>query len=236
MRQLCKTKQLEHLIPIYYITTCGRVISKYKNKFKILKHRINKHGYCQICLSTTTGKKQFLIHRLVALTYIENICNKPQVNHIDEVKTHNYVQNLEWTTPKENTNHGTGIYRCSIKRCKPVIQYDKKGNKLARFFSTVEASKLLNIPKDCISAVCRGDKKSIYGFVFRYDGDAFEKYEVKKDSTTSVIKMDKNGIILKIYDSIIEACLENNVKSSNIIACCKGTQKTAKGFMWSYNK
>ena len=69
---------------------------------------LTETGYLRVGLSIGKGKtKHEKIHRLVARTYIPNPENKPQVNHINEIRTDNNVSNLEWVTAKENNNHGT---------------------------------------------------------------------------------------------------------------------------------
>lgn len=77
------------------------------NTNKIYKQWINKKGYCQVCVSIggRNKKKVFKIHKAVAETFIPNLENKPQVNHIDGNKTNNNVKNLEWVTSQENICH-----------------------------------------------------------------------------------------------------------------------------------
>lgn len=83
-------------------------------KGKMLTTFIDKHGYETLFIKNYGSK---LIHRLVAETFIPNIENKPQVNHIDGNKLNNNVSNLEWCTAKENINHGwkTGLYKSKPK-------------------------------------------------------------------------------------------------------------------------
>lgn len=99
---------------LYAITSCGRVWSYTSKKFISITK--NTFGYPQVLLWKNNKCKSFRVHRLVATTYIPNPENLPQVNHKDEVKTHNWINNLEWCSAKYNTNYGTAIARRTEKR------------------------------------------------------------------------------------------------------------------------
>ena len=88
---------------IYQVSNLGKIKSLYKNR--ILINSLNKSGYYQVQLFKNKQYKQFLVHRLVAQAFIPNPDNKPQVNHINAVKTDNFINNLEWCTPRENMDH-----------------------------------------------------------------------------------------------------------------------------------
>ena len=71
----------------------------------ILKQQLNQKGYKVVSISLFGIKKTLIVSRLIAKAFILNPNNLPQVNHIDEVKTNNFIDNLEWTTNRKNINH-----------------------------------------------------------------------------------------------------------------------------------
>lgn len=91
---------------LYAVSTDGRVYSYRKKRY--MKPQVERDGYLFVYLADKDKNyKIHKVHRLVAMTYIPNPENKPQVNHKDECVTNNDVSNLEWVTPKENSNWGT---------------------------------------------------------------------------------------------------------------------------------
>lgn len=79
--------------------------SLYTYSAKNLNPFITPKGYCRIILNKNGEKFRLLIHRIVALTFLENSENKSQVNHINGIKNDNRVENLEWCTNIENIKH-----------------------------------------------------------------------------------------------------------------------------------
>lgn len=100
----------------YQISNRGRVKSlnyRHTRKERILQQRLNRYGYCQARLYKNGKHYTFVVHRLVAIAFIANPNEKPQVNHLDECKINNCAENLEWATAKENLNYGTRNERAS---------------------------------------------------------------------------------------------------------------------------
>ena len=110
---------------LYQVSNLGRVKSlardtklkqytKHTDAF-IMRQDLNKRGYLYIRLTKDGKSKAFRVHRLVAEAFIDNPSNLPQVNHIDFNRTNNNVNNLEWVTPQDNTNHSIDHIRESIR-------------------------------------------------------------------------------------------------------------------------
>ena len=136
----------------YLVSNLGRVKSLKFGKEKILKQS-NSMGYLRITLKKRDGKQKTpKVHRLVALAFIPNPNNKPQVNHKDGNKYNNHIDNLEWSTCQENVQHGweNGLYettrKCVIQiRSKPVIDRITQ----CQYPSLIEACRHLNLNYSC---------------------------------------------------------------------------------------
>lgn len=141
---------------------------------KILKPTVNKNGYMFICLYKNGVKKRCQVHRLVAEAFYGEIPKGMQVNHINEIKSDNRLENLNLMTPKENTNWGTAIQRrieklINGKKSKSVLQIDKNTNKvIAEFPSIREVERQLGISNSHISKCCLGKQKQSYGFIWKF--------------------------------------------------------------------
>lgn len=169
----------------YEVSDCGRVKSYCRKKPIILKPIQDSHGYLRVPLCKNGKEKRFFVHRLVAIAFIENPDNKPQVNHINEIKTDNRVSNLEWVTRIENMNHGFGAIARKEKVAKlcrelgkrtyaqanekhrmKIVQKDKAGNVIEVFSSQVAAAEKLGLQRSCISQCINGKRKTAGGFIF----------------------------------------------------------------------
>lgn len=162
---------------LYMASNLGRIKSLPKNHHStlILKNKKTKDGYYETSLSKN-GKAKFIrTHRLIAFTFIPNIENKPQINHIDGNKLNNNVNNLEWCTVQENKEHAirTGLQNFNGKnnpKAKSVLQYDLKGNFIKRYDTLREAMKETNVLESKISLVCNKHRKNAGGFIWKFEG------------------------------------------------------------------
>jgi len=172
-----KIKNIDGFDGMYQVSECGKVYSNWHSKTIEMKQLITNKGYLKVNLYNNGIIKTYVVHRLVAMKFILNPQNKPQVNHIDGNKQNNNVSNLEWATAKENTKHA---YDTGLK-----IQ--KKGSE----------SKL----------------------------------------SKSVIQLDLQNNVIKIWDCMMDVQRELGFNLAHIVGCCKLKvgRKTAYGFKWRYN-
>ena len=157
------------------VKSCKRIIQHgLGNADRVIESRIIKpyddnHGYHLVSLSKDGKVKKHKVHRLVAKAFIPNPKNKPTVNHKNEIRTDNHVDNLEWATYKENNNHGSHNERVSKTLSKPIEQLDKNDNKISIFESAREASAatgihIMNI-KSCLN---HSNRTFAGGYKWRY--------------------------------------------------------------------
>ena len=150
-------KDIKNYEGLYAVTEDGRVWSYRNNKW--LKP-LDSRGYVHVQLSKNGNRVNYLVHRLVAEAYLPNPNNLPHVNHKDEKKLNNSVDNLEWCTEAYNNSYGTHLARLR----KPVhcIELDKT------FSSLYEAAKAVNIAYCGISNCLSGRRQTAGGYHWRY--------------------------------------------------------------------
>lgn len=153
----------------YQISNLGNVKSlnyKRSGKQKLLITQKNGRGYLHVGLPKNKKCKSFVVHRLVALSFIPNPLNLICVNHINGIKTDNRIANLEWVTYKENTQHAfrTGLSKSSdkakLKRIE-AVQINVIDLKTGIIYASItEASKTINITRQYLSQMLNGKRKN----------------------------------------------------------------------------
>ena len=140
----------------YKISSYGKVKSLKHKDEKLLKPSYDKDGYKQVILCNNGKGKKWFIHRLVAIHFLPNPNNLPQVNHKDEDKANNVVENLEWCTCKYNINYGTAKNKKAKSQGRQVLCITTG----EIFYSVREAGRHYSISKSHISECCKGKAKS----------------------------------------------------------------------------
>ena len=169
--------------PKYFISNTGEVMSKmncyqYKCSKYILKQRTDKKGYKFVNLYKEKHMYSVKVHRLVAEAFIPNPDNLPQINHKDEDKANNNVENLEWCTAKYNLNYNDLQKRNHIKQKRKIAALSIDNNIVKEFDSASDAANYIyNIGAsvNTRSAVCNIvaaantlQSKLRYGYIWRW--------------------------------------------------------------------
>lgn len=143
----------------------------YHFKERILSQQIDRLGYCRVYLTKYSKTKVFLVHRLVAQAFIPNPHNLPEVNHKDENKLNNAVENLEWCTHIYNSNYGTRVSRIIPKTIaktrKKIYQLSLNGDVINLWDGVNIAAKTLGITQQNITKCYQGLRRQAGGYKWK---------------------------------------------------------------------
>lgn len=163
---------------LYRVSEYGDILSIKRNK--LLSQRLNK-GYPMVKISKNGKQYTKQIHRLVAIAFIPNLENKPEVNHLDEVKTNNHISNLSWVTAKENSNWGTRNekvipnlmlgWKGKIRKKRPVIEINLSSGLILCHKSAIDVARERGITNSHIYSCLNNAKwcKTAYGSKWFYE-------------------------------------------------------------------
>lgn len=162
-------KDIEGYEGLYQISNMGRIKSlgngsSNNSKEKILKSSKDRGGYLRVDLYKNGKGKALTIHRLVAIAFLPNPDNLPEINHKDENPQNNCVSNLEWCNRSYNINYGTR----TEKTQKPILQFSKTGEFVRKWDGIREVERELGLSHSHISKCCKGKLKSVGGFKWCY--------------------------------------------------------------------
>lgn len=192
----------------YLIDEKGNIYSTLTNKY--IKACKRKDGYLLVGLYKNGARTNFQVHRLVALTYIPNPNNYPQVNHIDENKENNSIENLEWCTAKYNLTYGDRITKAMSKR----KENDPNG---LSYVQAMETRRKSNPNNECFKQTTK--TRSLKGCV---------------NAEKKIAQYTLDGELIGVYDSIAQAAALTKCSKGCICECAKRKKETHKGYIWKY--
>lgn len=248
-------KDIPNYEGLYQVSNLGRVKSlerqsspfyqkgtlcSYSVKEKICKQYIVM-GYLMVHLSKNDVKTMYKVHRVVASAFIPNINNCPQVNHLDENKFNNSVDNLEWCTCKQNNNHGTRNERISKtqrnnpKFSKRIMQYTLDGEFVKEWESICEAGRA-GYDRSTISNLCNKEKgtHAACGYLWKFSNDKEEIKPYKNPAFKPILCYSISGEFIQEFPSIKEACTKLGLDTGAVSWCCIGRRKSHKGYTFKY--
>lgn len=202
----------------YKINRNGDIINAKNN-------RILKEHLCNGYKIITIRNKSYLIHRLVAQTFLQILDNKPIVNHIDCDKYNNRVENLEWVTQKENVS----LHNKNISHPKKVIQMDFNNKIINIYNSLKEAGESINMCCSSISKAVLGINNSAGGYIWKYAIDEYN--DIVNLSNGKCINYYENYYVFsdgKIYNKIRKKYIKSIKNASGycyVTLCNKSSKK-----------
>lgn len=256
-------EEKEEWIPIeftkgkYHVSNLGRIkrVFGIQRKSNILSGSIDKNGYLRVFFKGFSGRHS--IARLVGIAFISNENCKPQIDHIDTVRTNNKASNLRWATPLENSNNPItllkrvglnsgsssvwfGVRNGASPNSYPIDQYDKKSNFIKSWDSTIRVERELGFSHQSVGKCVLGKTKSAYGFIWtvawKCPNSTYHSNTGKfTDLSKPVVCLDINGVFLNEYPSAKYAEIDG-YDASAIGRCCRGENKLHKKLKWMYKK
>lgn len=229
----------------YLISSHGRIISigtyntcKKDGLLKLCKKH-GRNGYMQVRLYDNGKVKTVGVHTLVAKAFIPNPNKFPIVNHIDEDKTNNNVENLEWCDNQYNIRYS---------HAKSIDIFTKDGIFIETLGGISETAIKYNCNTSNISRCCKSQYGTYLGYQFRYHGEPFQKkpfvfteYQRRKSRKGHSCNESKfipinvytvNGSFVKTYNNLSLAAKDFNTTTGNICKCYKGKILTSKGYIF----
>ena len=225
----------------YLISSHGKVmgIGTYntckKGELLRLHKKNDRNGYMQVQLFNNGLMRTIEVHVLVAKAFIPNPDNLPMVNHIDEDKTNNHVENLEWCTNQYNVRYSSA---------KAVDVYTKDGEFVETLEAIADAAAKYNTEVSNISACCKRNYGTCVGYQFRYHGEPFQKKPVPPKTMKRKERKGHNsnesryvtlyeyaidGTFITVWPNSNAAARAYGIEGTNIRKCGRGEITTISG-------
>ena len=213
---------------------------------KISKLTINKYGYVEYRFSEDGRLHGSTIHKIVAEAFIPKPDNLTFINHKNEDKSDNRVENLEWCSAQYNSNYGTcqqrrakSVRELRRERIVDVDQYSINGTLIRSYHTKGELDDFGFCVKTVLRS-CKRQQETANGYVWRFKGESYSK-PVIIDSKGGTIrrKIDcftLDGIFVRTFDNLLDAALfmGGRNKRPPICECANGKKLSAFGYIWKY--
>lgn len=246
-------KDIEGYEGLYQVSNLGRVKRAY-----ILKPYKDKKGYLAVQLSKHNKVKRLFVHRLVAMAFIPNPNNLPQVNHKDRNTSNNHMGNLEWCDARYNLEYSDCLNKAREGWRMPADQYTKDWVFIKHWHSMREAELSLGLHRGGISLAIRNPQRSCGGFRWKSPkpirqyvenptyfkskplNEEQRRQRLSNSLTNNPKKSKKiaqfslDGELIRVFPSTREACRELGISNGNLIETLKGKRKTCGKYMWKY--
>lgn len=229
---------------LYEVSSFGRIRTKER---KEVRQSNNPNAYKTVTLKYSDGSRfnNTLVHRLVAEAFIPNPDNLPCVNHRNERKTCNVVENLEWCDIRYNNNYNEKKMVNNMSKTK-VCAYDFNGNLIKTFNTITDAKNDFKADTSNISKCCRGQILYHNGYVWRYENDPFDKFPIPISKqpkpakepniyeSRGVVRYALDGTPIKEYKNLNEASVETGGDKQCLLKACTGKLRTSLKSIWRF--
>lgn len=199
-------------------------------------------GYMKVTICKNGKVHEARINCLVAIAFIPNPNNLPQVNHIDEDKANNDVNNLEWCTCKDNINHGTHNERVGIGHRKAIVQLNLSGD-FVKEWKCIKDVEQENFNKEAVSMCAYKKRKTSGGYIWMFKNkyNNLTKDELRdivswvndKKSPIRIVQLNNDGNVIKVWESANSIC-KNGISLKKVERCLNGTLETYLNSKWMY--
>lgn len=214
------------------------------------QNKVNHYMYASLSWRDEDGalkRKNCLVHRIIATTFLPNPDGLPQVNHKDSNRVNNNISNLEWINVSDNLKHsfrdGRRFEACSRnasknfkewheKTKKPIIQKTLDGDIVEIFSSVREAANKTKITYTNIGFAANGKRLTAGGYKWEFVDNKNQEPLVRKDKCVKVEQLSLDGNLINIFNSIVDAAKATGCSERGISAVINGRNKTSGGFKW----
>lgn len=207
-----------------------------KGKMLKLSPNNGRKGYLRIALyDGNRNAKHYEVHRLVALHFVPGYKEGLVVNHINEIKTDNRSENLEWCTYQYNLNYSDVV---AWKR-KPVYQYSMDGDLIAEYKCCADVEKQFGTYRGAMVHVMYESKTGVWkGYRWSFEQrtkDYWQTHRIKGSARRrKVNQYDLHMNFIRSYNSVSDAASDNDISVSCVSLCCRRKSTIAKKYLWRF--